>query len=78
MRSVTEIIDALGGTTAVAAARGLPATTVASWKTRGSIPCVYWPPLVDDARERRVTGVTLQRLVDIHAAKPRVAKRSAA
>lgn len=38
MKNATEIIDALGGTTAVARALNLTPSTVSSWKQSGSIP----------------------------------------
>lgn len=62
MRTESDVIDALGGSAAVATARGLPLTTVDSWKRRGSIPAAHWPGLVDLARTLRVRGVTLRKL----------------
>jgi hypothetical protein len=52
MRTVSEIIESLGGTSAAATALTLPETTVSSWKSRGSIPPAYWSPLIAAARKR--------------------------
>jgi hypothetical protein len=68
MRSIPDMLDALGGSAVVAAKRKLPYTTVASWKARGAIPAREWPGLVELAREMRVAGFTLQKLADLHAA----------
>lgn len=38
MASVSDLIEELGGQTSLAAKLCLPPTTVASWKSRGSIP----------------------------------------
>lgn len=76
MRSIPDVIEALGGSAAVSIARQLPYTTVASWKARGTIPAREWPGLVKLARERGTRGVTLQKLAELHPAKPR-ARRAA-
>ena len=44
--TVTDIIDELGGPTAISAVLGLPPTTVANWKARGSIPARYHAELL--------------------------------
>jgi len=72
MKSIPDVIEALGGSAAVSAARELPYTTVASWKARCAIPAREWPGLVKLARERGKHGVTLEKLAELHAAKPRV------
>ncbi len=38
MQNASDIIDALGGTSKVAGALGIPPQTVSSWKATGSIP----------------------------------------
>lgn len=80
MQSFTQILDALGGLTVVATAirhpetgKSLPLTTVASWSARSSIPPLYWPPLVDLARQRGVKGITITLFAEL-AAKPIQAK----
>lgn len=70
MGSVPNLIDELGGYRAVASFLSLPPTTVASWKSRGSIAVEHWPKIVEVARERGVVGVTFDELVALHAAPP--------
>ncbi len=43
---VPEIIDLLGGPTAVGVAIGIPSTTISNWKGRGSIPARYHATLI--------------------------------
>ena len=76
---VCEIIDSLGGTTAVAAAFALPESTISSWKSRGMIPPRYWPPLILLARERgkKLSLLRLARLACAADAE-RVDRRKAA
>lgn len=69
MRSIPDVIDMLGGAAVVAAARALPYTTVASWKARRRIPAGEWRALRDLARQRKITGLTLERLEELHAAQ---------
>lgn len=66
MRSASEVIDALGGSTAVASLLGLPATTVASWKSRNSIPVPHWPALISAGKDQKVEGLSYEALVSIH------------
>lgn len=42
---------------------------VSSFKNRDSLPPAFWPALVRAARQRRIRGVTLQRLADIKEAE---------
>lgn len=68
MRSVSALIDDLGGDTAVAGVLGLKAaTTVASWKARKSIPVKHWPRVVNAARERGLDDVSYENLVSMHS-----------
>lgn len=73
MQSVSDIIEKLDGSTAVAKLLHLPATTVASWKDRGSIPVERWSGLVDVARERGLDELTYEKLVEVHTPDQRVA-----
>lgn len=66
MQSVSDIIDKLDGASAVAKLLHLPATTVASWKSRKSIPPKRWAGIVEAARERGVEEVTYEKLVEVH------------
>jgi hypothetical protein len=45
--TVAEIIDALGGVTAISAKLKLPPTTVGNWRGRGSIPARYHHALLE-------------------------------
>jgi hypothetical protein len=65
---VSEIIDSLGGTIAVATALDLPETNVSSWKSRGMIRPRYWPSLVLLARQRGKSKLTLERLAQLASA----------
>lgn len=69
MDSVTQIVEALGGTSAVAAALARPTSTVSSWKSRGTIPAAHWQRLTTIARQRKIEGINLERLAQI-AARP--------
>jgi hypothetical protein len=54
MHSAHTILAQLGGYREVATRLGLPATTVHSWRRRGSIPSRHWPALIRMAAERDV------------------------
>lgn len=69
MRTIAELIDSLGGVTAVAdylsthLQRRVSVGTVSSWKSRNtSVPDEYRPGLVEMARDREVSGVDYQSL----------------
>lgn len=71
MRSVSDFIERLGGATSIALflstpTERIPATTVASWKSRNSIPVEHWPRLMDLAREREVRDCDYATLVGLH------------
>ena len=66
MQSVSDILDKMDGASAVAKILHLPTTTVASWKSRNSIPVDHWTGLVEAARERGLDGLTYEQLVTIH------------
>ena len=63
MKTVPELIKALGGSTQLAGKLNLPIATVGAWKARGSIPPRYFPTLVRIAGQQKVKGVTLESLV---------------
>lgn len=67
MESASDIIESLGGVTAVAAALSVPLGTASAWKTRDSIPPEYWETLVAEAVRRGIEGVTLDLLARIAA-----------
>jgi len=70
MKSAAHIIDGLGGSTAVGDLLELPATTVASWKSRNSIPARHWSAILRAARARGVRGITLKSLTQLAVAAP--------
>lgn len=48
------VIDALGGTSALASEMSLTPSTVSSWKTSGRIPKWRWPIVAEIARKRGI------------------------
>ena len=65
MKTAADVIDALGGYRRLASAIGVPPTTVSAWKSRGSIPAHQWSKLVEQARQVRLNGVTLESLASL-------------
>lgn len=59
MQTATDIIEALGGTSAVAAELDLTPSTVSSWKSSGRIPKWRRPAIETLARRK---GLSLERL----------------
>lgn len=49
---LAELIDLLGGTTAVAAKAGVTPPAVSNWRTRGFIPPEFFVILSDEAKAR--------------------------
>lgn len=72
--SVEAIIDELGGTQAVADKLGKEPSLVSNWRARGRIPSDWWPFLIEFAKEKRITGVTFDRLAK--AQRPLVEARA--
>lgn len=60
------VIDALGGTTAVAARLEVHPSTVSCWRERG-IPSGHWLALSRLASEQEVKAVTLEALAELGA-----------
>ena len=54
MKNAAQIIEALGGTVAVAKALELTPSTVSSWKTSGTIPRWWIPGIKAFAAEQEV------------------------
>jgi len=69
MQSVAEIVDAFGGPTAFAKVISRRASTASEMKRNGSIPGRYWEAVVNAARARGISGVTLACLARLHARK---------
>lgn len=68
MRSVPEIIDDLGGISAVARWIDTGPSTVSEMKRRGTIHPRYWMQLVDGARSAGCEWLTAEYLAIVHAA----------
>lgn len=54
MRTVPDIIDALGGSAALARETGFPITTIESWKAAEFIPDWRRAPLLEVAKAKKV------------------------
>lgn len=67
MDDVGQVIDAIGGTGAVAELLGVRPSTVSSWKARSSIPAEYWVRIVAEADRRGCADVTFGALAGLHA-----------
>jgi len=63
MKTVPDLIQALGGSTRLAGKLNIPIATVGAWKARGSIPSRYFPSIVRVAAQQKVKGVTLESLI---------------
>lgn len=66
METVAAILDSLG-VPAVAAARKLPYSTVASWKARGKIPSEEFAGIAELAREKGLPEIDEVLLAKVHA-----------
>lgn len=59
------IIDELGKPKAVAEELGgIPASTVAYWRHRNSIPARWWSGIAALAKKKGVAGITVERLAE--------------
>jgi hypothetical protein len=70
MKTASDIIESLGGYSAVAAGLGKPAGTVSAWKTRECIPPRAWRDIVQLADRLGIAGVTLEILAAAYADRP--------
>ena len=69
MDTVSDIIQKFNGASVLARQLDLPATTVASWKHRSSIPVEHWTSLVELAERSEILGLTYEKLVQIHSSR---------
>ena len=69
MNNIPDIVEGLGGATALAEHLGMAMTTVASWKARHSIPVEHWPKLLEIATSQGI-DLSYEQLVHIHTAAP--------
>ena len=53
---------------------GVPYVTAKAMRRRGSIPAPYWLLVVSRAREREISGVTVERLAELIALVPEAAE----
>lgn len=67
MKSVADIIDALGGNAAVARSLDVPPSTISEIKRRNSLPSKYFRPIITLAEQKEVAWVTADFLADLHA-----------
>jgi transposase-like protein len=67
---IGDLIQALGGTTAVAKALSVNPSVVSNWRRRASVPADHWPALVDLATALKVPDITFEILGRAHAKPP--------
>jgi hypothetical protein len=58
-----DIIESLGGGTAVAGCLDLPVSTVVYWGRRGRIPPWHWEAVLEMAKQRQVSAVNHEALL---------------
>jgi hypothetical protein len=75
MRTVTDVFDAFGGSSAMAKAIGLKdrQPAVRAWKSRGSIPPAYWPAITRAAKRRGIKWITTESLLYVRVNKSEAA-----
>jgi hypothetical protein len=66
MKHVDEIFGIWASMAEIGRDLGLPYTTVAAWKQRGSIPVAYWLGIISAARRRGHPEVTAELLIELH------------
>ncbi len=66
MKGVDRIIAQWPSTADLGRDLGLPYSTVAAWKQRGSIPVAYWQRLVHAAQRRGYRDITGDLLIETH------------
>jgi hypothetical protein len=76
MRTVSDIIEALGGSASIARELGLKASAVSEMKRRQSIPVKYWPGLIRLSQGRGAV-LDADALVVAHAPEPSASEAAA-
>lgn len=66
MKGIDQILALWPSLAEVGRDLGVPYSTVAAWKQRGSIPVAYWRALTEAARVRGLREVTSGLLVELH------------
>lgn len=74
-KSVAELVDAFGGSSAYARVLGIGPSTASEHKRARSIPVKYWPALVAAANSAGISGVTNDALVAMHVERSPVEAR---
>ena len=64
-----EIFQPFGGTLNLAKAIKVTPGHVVTMKQRGSIPVKYWSAITRAAKRRNLSGITVEKLVDLHIQK---------
>ena len=64
-----EIFQPFGGTLNLAKAIKIKPGHVITMKQRGSIPVKYWSAITKAAKRRNLSGITVEKLVDLHIQK---------
>lgn len=74
--SVSDLIEALGGTAAYAGVIGSKYSTASEQKRSGRIPVQYWPPIIAAARLKGevLDWVTSETLMEMHAQQSEAAQ----
>jgi hypothetical protein len=70
MNSHKEIIELWPTRAEFAREVGVSYQTARQWYARDGIPARHWPEIVNAARKRNFSGVTLETLVAIEAGRP--------
>lgn len=71
MHTIGDLIDTFGGSTKFAVVIGKNPSTASEMKRRNSVPVEYWPTVIKAAKAQGVKGVTLEKLVELHARERR-------
>lgn len=79
MSDVRDLIVDLGGPSALANVLRVEANAVRQWKSRNTIPPVYWPTVIELAAQKKRPGVTWDWLRNARKrASARMAKKARA
>jgi len=68
-QTFSALIDALGGSAALAEIIGKPIGTASAMKTRNVIPPAYWQEIVQHAAAAGVRGVSHELLASLYATR---------
>jgi hypothetical protein len=74
--NASDIIEALGGRTEIAALTTAKPNAVTQWRKAG-IPPFYWHVLVRAAEEKKVSGISFETLAATRQVAPRATEQAA-